>query len=94
MTRPGPKSTIYRTRGKHDNHYATDVVKFQKDRVNKNLSSIYHTRGEHANYYATDAVLLLWSLLTLIKIASIVILVVYDLNELHISKFNYVINKI
>ena len=27
MTRPGLEPTIYRTRGEHANHYATDAVK-------------------------------------------------------------------
>jgi hypothetical protein len=27
LTKPGLKQTIYRTRGEHGNHYATDAVK-------------------------------------------------------------------
>jgi hypothetical protein len=33
---------IYRTRGEHTNHYATDEP------------MIYRTRGEHTNHYVTD----------------------------------------
>ena len=48
LIRPGLEPTIYRTRGEHSNHYATDEP------------TIYRTRGEHSNHYATDAVQLIF----------------------------------
>ena len=42
LTRLELEPTVYRTWGKHANHYTTDEP------------TIYHTRGEHANHYTTD----------------------------------------
>jgi hypothetical protein len=50
MTRPGLKSTIYHTRGKHANHYATDAVDYKTYCVIKFLSLfIYCTVLLHKN---------------------------------------------
>ena len=47
---------IYRTRGEHSNHYATDAV-FLSGLTRPGLKpKIYPTRGEHANHYITDVV--------------------------------------
>ena len=54
------ETMIYRTRGEHANHYATDeptIYHSGGEHANHYATdepTIYHTRGEHANHYATN----------------------------------------
>jgi hypothetical protein len=45
MTRPGLEPTIYRTRGKHSNHYATDVVRIIRSCMDAAETHIHVIKG-------------------------------------------------
>jgi hypothetical protein len=45
MTRPGLEPTIYRTRGKHSNHYATDAVRIIWSCIDEAKTHIHVIKG-------------------------------------------------
>ena len=45
MTRPGLEPTIYRTRGEHSNHYATDAVRIIRSCMDAAETHIHVIKG-------------------------------------------------
>ena len=45
MTRPGLEPTIYRTRGEHSNHYATDAVRIIRSCMDATETHIHVIKG-------------------------------------------------
>jgi hypothetical protein len=45
LTRPGMEPTIYRTRGEHTNHYATDAVENQHRKINTQLNTLNNNQS-------------------------------------------------
>jgi hypothetical protein len=45
LTRPGIEPTIYRTRGEHTNHYATDAVENQHRKINTQLNTLNNNQS-------------------------------------------------
>ena len=64
LTRPGLEPAIYRTRGEHANHYATDVVTTRRSRVRRSpflicvVGNVIYLNNAHCILYISLVILL------------------------------------